>query len=84
MQGQGTEPRPYPLTRLDGRSVQREDCALPLRSDLYQTVLLEWEKRERSHAPSYECCSRPEDRQDRPRLYRGEQREREQGHGEYS
>ena len=40
------------ITRLDGRSVQREGCVLPLRSDLNQTVPLEWEKCERGHAPS--------------------------------
>jgi hypothetical protein len=51
MQGQGTEPGAYPLSRLDGRSVQCEGCVLPLGSDLYQTVLLEWEERKCGHAP---------------------------------
>src|SRR5215203_4142464 len=84
MQGQGPESGPYPLARLNGRSVQRRGRSLPLRrSDLYQTVLLKWDEREYSHAPGYECCSCTEDRPGRSRSCCREHREREQGNGEY-
>ena len=45
MQDQGAEPGSQCLSPLDGGGVQREDGALLLWSDIYETVLLEREVR---------------------------------------
>jgi hypothetical protein len=72
------------LACLDSRSVQRKGCILPFRrSDLYKTVLLEWEERKCGHAPGYECRFCPDDRPHGFCSCRREQRERDQGTGEY-